>query len=316
MLKINNSTESNIDFDLPAKEEPQLQRNDEWFEKRRGCWTGSRIKNIMGCNPKGSKMSWADKDKSYEFSKGVLKYVYSRAMERQTKRYIETAGGPAMKYGTKVEPYILKIGEQLIGQPIDDVGFKEHSVIPTLGASSDGITQDRKMVAEIKACVTWETHYDRTFDPVNEKSTDFWQTQLEMMVWNVDKCAYLIAEPPNNIFDYLNEVKTFEDFKKECGISVEYVKASKFHQDAILTRVQIVEKACEAWLENGGNLAEIFWEIVDYYKQNNKPEMPITEVKNDSANELSVKDHVDQLNHIKHVRTIEKPNTNLEDLPF
>lgn len=309
MLKINNSTESDIDFDLPAKEEPQLQRNEEWFEKRRGCWTGSKIKNIMGCNSKGGKMSWADKEKSYEFSKGVLKYVYSRAMERQTKRYIETAGGPAMKYGTKVEPYILKIGEQLIGQPIDDVGFKEHSAIPTLGASSDGITQDRKMVAEIKACVTWETHYDRTFDPVNEKSTDFWQTQLEMLVWNVDKCAYLIAEPPNNIFDYLNELKTFEDFKKECGISIEYVKASKFHQDAILTRVQIVEEACEFWLKNKGDLSEIFWEIVDYYKQNdqsenNKPEMPITEAKND-----------DEPDHSDYVKTIKKL-TNLDDLPF
>lgn len=271
-LKITKPNQSQIDLgpihsDNQSSKEDKLQRTDQWLKDRQGCWTGSKIKNIMACNSKGGKMSWSDQDKIYEFSKGVIKYVYSRAMERKTKRYIESSTGPAMEYGTKVEPYIIKIGEHLIGQPIEDVGFKSHPIIDSLGASSDGISQDRKLAIEIKACTTWETHYDRTFDSVNEKSTDFWQTQLEMMVWNVDQCAYLIAEPPNSIFDYLNELKTFDEFEKECGVSVEYIKASKFHQEALLKRVQIVEEVCENWIEEGSDLASLFWETVDYYRR-------------------------------------------------
>lgn len=312
MLKIKTTKESEIDFNFssPQKDE-KLQRSSDWFEKRRGCWTGSKIKNLMACNSRGSKLDWSNNDKIYEFSKGVIKYVYSRAMERKSGRYIQTPTKADMEYGTKVEPYILRIGEDLINQKIIDVGFKQHPQIDSLGASSDGITQDRKMVIEIKGCTNWGTHYDRTFDKVNEKSIDFWQTQIEMLVWNVEKCAYLIAEPPNSIFDYLKDVKGFEDFKKECGISVEYIEASKFHQNAILKRVQIVEEACKIWIDLGGDLSQVFWEVVDGYKNQST-------ITGESPIKGAIK-KVEQINenenHLDHVKTIKTP-PNLEDIPF
>jgi len=123
-----------------------------------------------------------------------------------------------MQYGTKVEPFICKIGEQLIGQKIKEVDFITHPEVKTIGASSDGITVDRKFVIEIKACNNWETHYERMFNLLDEKSTDFWQVQTEMLVWGVDKCYYLVAEPPHSIWPYLKDEKGFEDFKKECSV--------------------------------------------------------------------------------------------------
>jgi hypothetical protein len=184
-------------------------------------------------------------------------------MERKTKRYIETASSKEMQYGTKVEPFICKIGEGLIEQKIKEVDFITHPEVKTLGASSDGITEDGQFVIEIKACNNWETHYERMFNLLDEKSSDFWQVQTEMLVWEVDKCYYLIAEPPHTILPYVKGEKGFEDFKKECGVNFQIVNASKFHQTALLKRIQIVESTCSKWIKDGGDLNEIFYEQIE-----------------------------------------------------
>jgi hypothetical protein len=267
MLQLKQPKESSLVLNIPEPElkKESLQRTEDWHKKRLGNWTGSKIKNIMACSPKGSKMSWADDAKVYEFSKGVIKYVYSRAMERKTQRYIETPSSKAMEYGTKIEPFICKIGEGLIGQKIKEVDFITHPEVKTIGASSDGITKDGQFVIEIKACNNWETHYERMFNLLDEKSADFWQVQTEMLVWGVDKCYYLVAEPPHSIWPYLKDEKGFEDFKKECGVNFQIVNASKFHQTALLKRIQIVESTCSKWIQDGGDLNEIFYEQI---KQN------------------------------------------------
>jgi|AntRauTorckE5430_2_1112549.scaffolds.fasta_scaffold02131_11 hypothetical protein len=269
MLHLKQPKKSSIVLNLPDIAEPQvkaLQRTEDWHKKRLGNWTGSKIKNIMACSPKGAKMSWADDAKVYEFSKGAIKYVYSRAMERKTKRYIETPSSKAMEYGTKIEPFICKIGEGLINQKIKEVDFITHPEIETLGASSDGITEDGKFVIEIKACNNWETHYDRMFDLLDEKSIDFWQVQTEMLVWGVKKCYYLIAEPPHSIWPYIKEEKVFEDFKKECKVDFQIVDASPFHQTALLKRIKIVESTCTKWIQDGGDLNKIFHEQIEQNK--------------------------------------------------
>ena len=100
MLQLKQPKKSSIVLNLPQVEpelkKESLQRTEDWHKKRLGNWTGSKIKNIMSCSPKGSKMSWSDDAKVYEFSKGAIKYVYSRAMERKTQRYIETPSSKAM----------------------------------------------------------------------------------------------------------------------------------------------------------------------------------------------------------------------------
>jgi len=39
-----------------------------------------------------------------------------------------------------------------------------------------------------------------------------------MLVWGVDKCYYLVAEPPHSIWPYLKDEKGFEDFKKNVAL--------------------------------------------------------------------------------------------------
>ena len=305
-MRIGSKNSSSIFLDLPTKkvvESKDLQRTKEWHLKRNGCWTGSMIKNVMACNSSGAKLDWSNPDKIYEFSTGVLKYIYSRAMQRKTNKVISTPSNAAMNYGTTVEEFICKIGSDMLGQEIKEVDFKTHDKIKTLGASGDGITKDGKTAIEIKACTNWETHYDRTFDKVNEKSTDFWQTQLEMMVWKVDKCAYLIAEPPQDIMEYVKGDKTFDDFKSECAVSMEFIDASPFHQNAILKRVEFIEDVCEEWIDKGGDLRELFYNKLDIIKCIELVDEQQRETDQDEQKELSMYDFIGDI-EVKDIKLV------------
>lgn len=312
-----------IDFTKKPKPKKKTeQRSDDWFNKRAGSWTGSRIKNIMSCNRKASRMSWSDADKIYEFSSGIVKFIYERAMERKTGKYIKSNAGYAAKFGNLVELFIKAIGEELIDAEIQEVGYKEFLDFPKAGASSDGICKEHKAVIEIKACNNWQTHYDRTFSNTDEKSIDFWQTQAEMKAWSYDKCFYLVSEPPKDITEYLyhpeandilddvfdgdiKELELFQKFKNECGVSVEEIKASPFHQRAMIERIKICEMVCTEWIDKGGDLEELFWQIVGQYKGGT------------FLNEVEVKDpkiiRPKKVNHRK--STLETPPS-FNDLPF
>lgn len=313
------------------------QRSDDWFNKRAGSWTGSKIKNIMACNRSASRMPWSDSEKIYEFSSGIVKYIYERAMERKTGRYTKSSGSAATKYGNIVERFIVKIGEELIDARIKEVGYKEFPDFPNAGASSDGVCEKLNAVIEIKACTNWQTHYDRSYSNTDEKSIDFWQTQAEMYAWSYDKCLYLVSEPPKDIMEYvshpeaesllddsflgdISELELFQKFKDECGVTVEEIKASKFHQKAMIERIKICEKVCTDWIEYGKptglSLDDLFWRIVDELKSSNdvneievnEPETvkPVNETEHKDADE-------DKVNHRK--STLEIPPS-FNDLPF
>ena len=307
------------------------QRSDDWFNKRAGSWTGSRIKELMACSSRGSKMSWSDDDKIYEFSKGIIKQIYQRAMERKTKRYILTHAGNAAKFGNLVEPFIKAIGEELIDAKIEEVGYKEFPNFPNAGASSDGVCHEHKSIAEIKACNTWQTHYDRTFDLMNEKSTDFWQTQAEMKAWGYEKGFYFVSEPPKDVNEYLyheeakqlldetfdgdiKELELFKKFKKECAVSVQELKASPFHQRAMMERIKICEMVCTEWIEKGGDLEELFWQKVDELKNGSEflNEVEVKEAKIIKSKKVK-EEEPEEVNHRK--STLETP-PNFNDIPF
>lgn len=278
----NKPEESQLQLNIESKEEPpSLQRTDEWFEQRRGRWTGSQQKTLMSCSAAGSRLSWSDEAKLYHFGSGALKYIYENAMERKTKRVIRgSLGTPAMNYGTAVEPLILKSTElelknMLVAGKIKEVGFKTFPTMPNAGVSSDSILVHKnsgKAMAsvELKACTAWNTHFERTFEAVDEKSTDFWQTQAQMMAWDVRACYYVVAQPPEDIFKYLNYggdiMDLYEDFAKECQITIQVIESSEVQQHALLRRICIAEHAIEIFLKDGGNLKEILYRSIDYFK--------------------------------------------------
>ena len=45
-----------------------LQRTEDWLEKRKGRFTGSKIKDLMNCGRATSKQSWGEITKLFDFS--------------------------------------------------------------------------------------------------------------------------------------------------------------------------------------------------------------------------------------------------------
>ena len=45
-----------------------LQRTEKWLEKRKGRFTGSKIKDLMTCGRSTSKMAWGSFEKLIDFS--------------------------------------------------------------------------------------------------------------------------------------------------------------------------------------------------------------------------------------------------------
>tara|TARA_B100000953_G_scaffold300250_1_gene304416 strand:+ start:9037 stop:9945 length:909 start_codon:yes stop_codon:yes gene_type:complete len=280
ILKISNRSQKK-----PAKKDKGLQRTEEWFNQRKGSWTASQMKNLMSCSGQGGKLTWNDVDKLFYFGKTALKYIYENAMERKTDRYIDSGlDTKATRYGTKVEPLIFKISQKKLSKihkkaKLIEVGFKKFDGFETAGVSSDGLLvkslKKKEPIAsmEYKACTNWNTHYDRTFELVDDKNQDFWQMQSQMIAWKVNTCYYCVSEPPNDINEYLqipdDEIfDAYKKFKKECKVTVQEVKASKLHQLALLRRIFMAEKTLEKFLSKGGNLKEILEETVEYYHDN------------------------------------------------
>jgi len=297
-----NDTSSDYDFDeenpvLPEEEE--LQRTDFWRMIRNGCWTASMIKTLMACNNKGGKMCWSNPAKVFEFSSGSLKAIYEVAKSRQRGYWIETETGKSAKYGTKVEPLVFEIAKEYFlekGLDVQRIGFVKLPTIPTAGVSSDLLVYDQRKKLKIyngeqKACVTWGSHYDRTFDLLDEKGMDFWQVQMQMIAQETEESVYIISEPPSNINKYLycDEIMDLlEDFRKECAISYEFVKASPIHQKALLARIEIAENTVIRWLKEGGSLKEILYEEIDAKKDLMKEDMVFVSPK--KIEEIEVKE--------------------------
>jgi len=257
-----------------------FQRTKDWHEKRRGSWTASQMKALMSCGQSGARISWNEKAKIYQFGKTALKYIYENAMERKTGRYIDLGEGTQkMKYGTKIEPIIFKRVKKKLKEfgKLKEVGYKEYPNFKTAGVSSDGIIykgENPVATLEIKACTNWATHYDRTFELMDEKGIDFWQTQSQMLAWAVDTCYYAVAEPPHNINDFLyykGDIMDLSDnFIQECKVTIQKIKASPIHQSALMERIMIGDVTINKWLKNGGDIKEILYATIEDFKHQEK----------------------------------------------
>ena len=270
--------ENEVDQDVPIKEAEQ--RSEEWFKQRSFCYTGSKGKTIMACSPRGAKMSWDNPDKINEFSSGIISYIYETAMQRKTNRYIKGASTTDMKYGTIVEPLIEKRSREeyfnskgLVRVP---VGFKTFPNRKYAGASSDDIiTKNDEIIAvvENKACTSWNAHYKRTYENTDESSMDFWQTQMEMIAWEVDLCYYIVISPPTDIMKYVyydgDIMDLYDEWCAETEMTIEEIKRSPIHCEALLKRIDILEKVTVSFLENGGDIKV----ILDRFKNDEPSEV-------------------------------------------
>jgi len=230
-------------LNINAETEHQLQRTEEWFEQRRGRFTGSRIKDLMGCNRSTSKMEWGRAEKLIDFNEKSIKYIYEKAKERQRGKVIQTPVSVAMKYGTENEDIVFKILQKDFPNHVfENVSFI--AINEYLGASPDGkVTikrneKKKKIGLEIKCSTGWNGVFERIEIACDQSHKDFWQLQTEMMALETDEIMYVVAEPSESIFE-----------PNITDISFVYVHASPVHQKAIKQRAEIGNKAIELFLK-------------------------------------------------------------------
>lgn len=289
--------------DDSLEEDEELQRTEDWLNLRNGKWSASMIKKLMSCNLRGGRMDWFNPRKTLEFSESSLKSIYANAKARQRGYYIETITGKAMSYGTKIEPLVAEITNnylKTLNLNFQKTGFVTFENIPTAGVSSDFLAYDfyGKLIfnGEQKACVSWDSHFERTFESVDEKGIDFWQTQMQMACHKTNKTLYVISEPPKNINKYIYSEdvwELFEDFKKECAVSFHIIESSPIHIKALLKRIEISEKVISAWLEdNSLNIRNLLNDVLDSEKKLLSQENYIVEKPKESKKELKESEEI------------------------
>jgi hypothetical protein len=213
--------------------EDSLQRTEEWLEKRKGRFTGSRIKDLMGCGRSTSKMQWGRVEKTVDFGAGAERYIYNVGKERMTGLRSMSASSKQMQHGTEHEPLLI---QQLIDDGVisdfEELGFEHFGDYKNGGASVDGVCtyKGERVSLELKCCVSWDGHYKRMYQQVHEKHDDFWQHQSEMLATGTKKCLYVVAAPMQ-----------VEIYDKQI------VNASPIHQKCLFDRCKIADRAIELW---------------------------------------------------------------------
>lgn len=217
----------------PTDSSSDLQSTEEWLEKRKGRFTGSRIKDLMGCGRSTSKMIWGKIEKTVDFGSASEKYIYNVGKERLTGLRSMSASSKQMQHGTDSEPLLI---EQLIKDGVitdfEELGFEHFGEYKNGGASVDGVCTYKgdRVALELKCCVSWDGHFNRMYQQVHEKHNDFWQHQSEMLATGTKKCLYVVAAPM--------QVEQYD---------IQVVMASEIHQKAMLDRCKIADRAIELW---------------------------------------------------------------------
>jgi len=130
------------------KDDPDLQRTEEWFKRRIGKVTGSRVKDALSKLKNGSR------------SKAAKTLIGKIVAERLTN---VSADGDisnlrAVQHGIITEKLAVAAFEKATGKKVQLVAFVDHPDIEWCGASPDGLVDD-DAILEIK-CPNSATHIE------------------------------------------------------------------------------------------------------------------------------------------------------------
>ena len=188
----------------------------------------------MGTGRSTSKLEWGRPEKLIDFNEVAKKYVFSKSMECKRGKVIRKHLGKAAHYGVEQESIIVQMLIEK-GFSVKDVGFIEF-IEGIAGASPDGLV-DNDTALEIKASTDWDTLYSRHMIPFDQSHGDFWQIQAEMLSLKVKKCMYVVAEASEDMYE-----------PNITDLSIQTVKASPIHQEALIQRCHIGNDAILRYL--------------------------------------------------------------------
>lgn len=181
------------------------QRTDEWFARRCGKVTSSRIADALA----KTKTGWGA---------GREKYATQLALERLTGRSLENQFmSQAMKNGVEREPFARAEYEAKFDELVFQIDFVDHPDLPWGGASPDGRVDPNGLV-EFK-CPEAHTHAGYLIDvtgpdkiPQHYRQQMTWQIICDGRVW-CDWCSYHPDFPEKLQLKVVRFVPTDDDRK-------------------------------------------------------------------------------------------------------
>ena len=201
-----------VNLPIITADAPAVQRSPEWFDDRRGKFTGSQFPTLM----------------SGQETEGYKGYIREKAWERLTGKTVQSFTNEAMLHGINTEPQARSYYEFVADAEVVEVGFIVHADFPYVGVSPDGLVGDKGMI-EIK-CPQPKTHIE--YLAAKKLPAKYrWQVQGQLWVAN-------------------REWADFVSFHPDCEHQlIVRVEASMKDWDALKERAEIANDAVEALIK-------------------------------------------------------------------
>lgn len=211
----------------------EAQHSLEWYRKRLGHVTGSRVGDLMKSGRK----------KEEKFGGTAISYMYQLVAERTMnpdivnddnafEKYLMRVGisSKAIEWGNKREPEARNIYNRIKGCNMIETGFCLHPSIPFFGSSLDGFycsDEGEKGVLEIK-CPDQDTFMKYSTEVIDNagllliKPEYFYQCQSHIMVTGAEWCDFVVYCPfqsiPIHIVRILPDYMTFKLIEKRISM--------------------------------------------------------------------------------------------------
>ena len=154
----------------------EVQRTEEWFKRRLGKVTASKVSDVMAKTKSGYSASRAN-------------YMTQLLLERLTGEREEGYQNVAMLRGIELEPIARSVFEMQTGITVLEAEFKDHPNGMMIGASTDGIASHGGLI-EIKCCNA-AAHLDFILNRTIPKGYDL-QMRLQMACYDKPHCHFVM----------------------------------------------------------------------------------------------------------------------------
>lgn len=188
------------------------QRDEAWFARRAGKFTGSRFGDLMATTKTGPAASRRN-------------LIVTLAVERITGACVETYQNSAMQRGIDLEDQARSAYEVLTGELADLIDFIDHPEVPNCGVSPDGLIGDMGLV-EVKCPASIAKHADALTEGAHAKEYA-WQIQGQLWVTGRRWCDAVSYDPRFPEYLQLAIVRVQRDEEAIKKLVAECAKAEK-----------------------------------------------------------------------------------------
>lgn len=186
------------------------QRSPEWFAKRAGAFTASRMADLMARTKTGPSASRKN-------------MITTLAVERLTGQCVETYTNGAMQRGIELEQEALDAYGFECGVAVESVDYVDHPVLPRVGCSPDGLVGDDGLV-EVKCPAAMAKHLEALQSGAH--ATEYrWQLQHQLFVTGREWVDAVSYDPRYPSGLQLAIKRVFKDAEDQIALAEEIAKA-------------------------------------------------------------------------------------------